>query len=177
MEQMSDTIQLPKPAILDIRTYPDPILRERCKEVSEITFEIKELIQNMFLTMYKNNGVGLSANQVGRLERIFVMDTSIDGDKRHVFINPEIVETTTEPERWKEGCLSFPDIFVFVKRPTKIKVRALNEQGEKVETNLEGLDAICFQHELDHLNGIIFVDHLSPVQKNLIKKRLANLKK
>lgn len=178
-EQPLDTSQIldtDLPALLNIRIYPDPMLNQKCEPVIEITREIRTLIQNMFITMYEKNGVGLSANQVGSKYRIFVMDTSQSGDRRRAFINPIIVEGFGE-QKWKEGCLSFPGIFATVKRYESIKVEAMNESGGKVELRLEGLDAICFQHETCHLDGITFYDLLGPVQKNLIKKKIANLKK
>ncbi len=162
--------------LLEVRVYPDPFLKTVCEYVPEVTEEIKTLIQNMFITMYVRNGVGLSANQVGVAKRVFVMDTSNSGDKRQAFINPEIIEQDNI-ERWKEGCLSFPEVFAFVRRATKIKVRAMNEEGNTFEVDLQGLDAICFQHELDHLDGITFYDHLSPLQKNMIRKKMQNLKR
>jgi peptide deformylase len=162
--------------LLEIRLYPDPVLKTVCETVTEVTEEIKTLIQNMFITMYHSDGVGLSANQVGISKRIFVMDTSTSGDRRHSFINPEIIQHS-DIERYREGCLSFPNIFAYVKRHTKIRIRALNEVGEVFELDLQGIDAVCFQHELDHLSGIVFTDHLSQVQKNLIKKKLSNLNK
>jgi peptide deformylase len=168
-------IELPKPQLLDLRVFPHPDLKVPCESVDDVS-QVKELVQNMFITMYHKGGVGLSANQVGEFHRIFVMDTSASGARRRVFINPEIL-SKNEPERWKEGCLSFPGIFAFVKRSTKVKVRALDEEGIPFELDLEHIDAICAQHEIDHLNGITFYDHLSPVQKNLIKKKIANLPK
>ena len=168
-------IELPEPKLLDIRIYPHKDLSTVCETVTEVTPEIKALIQNMFLTMYKAGGVGLSANQVGVFHRVFVMDTSASGARRRVFINPEIVKAENL-DRWKEGCLSFPEIFGFVKRAQKLRVKALDENGEPFQMDFESIDAICFQHELDHLNGITFYDHLSPVQKNLIKKKIKNLK-
>jgi len=167
---------LPPPKILEIRKYPDAILKQSCLHVSEINLDIKTLIQNMFLTMYSSGGVGLSANQVGRLERVFVMDTSASGSRRRAFINPEIIRKSNI-DKCKEGCLSFPDIFAFVKRPTNIKIRAQDEDGNTFELDLEGIDAICFQHELDHLNGITFYDHLSPLQKQMMKKKMSKLGK
>ena len=130
----------------------------------------------MFITMYNRNGVGLAANQVGVAKRIFVMDTSMSGQTRHTFINPEIIESS-EIQRWREGCLSFPEVFSYVKRPNKIKVRSLDIDGKLVELELQGIEAVCFQHELDHLNGINFYDHLSQLQKNMIRKKMRNLKK
>lgn len=167
---------LPKPKLLEIRIYPDPILKEVCQPVTVFDDELKELVQNMFITMYNDNGVGLSANQVGVTKRLFVTDTSNSGSKRTVFINPEII-SSGKIERWKEGCLSFPDIHAYVKRPNQITVRAQDETGKFFELDLQGLDAVCFQHEMDHLNGITFYDHLSSLQKNLIKKKIQNLQK
>jgi peptide deformylase len=162
--------------ILDIKLYPNPILKQKCAPVIEITKEIKTLVQNMFATLYHKNGVGLSANQVGYTHRIFVMDTSESGQKRQAFINPEIIESS-DIDRWKEGCLSFPDVFAYVKRPTKIKIKALDENGESFELDMQGVDAICAQHEMDHLDGIIFFDHLSDLQKHMIRKKIKNLGK
>ena len=170
-------MELEPARILDIRTYPDPILSAYCPYVSNEPDEVKEvktLIQNMFLTMYHHGGVGLSANQVGELKRVFVMDTSNSGQKRRAFVNPQILESKDE-ERYKEGCLSFPNVFAFVKRAAKITVRAWDEEGKEFQLDLTGIDAVCAQHEIDHLNGIQFIDHLSPVQLNLIKKRLKNI--
>ena len=173
---MENEFKIDPARILLIKKYPDPILKMVCEPISEITQEIKTLIQNMFTTMYGRYGVGLSANQVGVSKRVFVMDTSNSGLKRYAFINPRIIEFSNEFDRYKEGCLSFPDVFAFVRRPKEIKISALNEEGEVFELDLQGVDAVCYQHELDHLNGITFYDHLSPVQKNLIKKRMLNLK-
>jgi peptide deformylase len=167
-------INLPTPELLDIRIYPDKFLKTVCDPVTEITEEIKKLIQNMFITMYNSNGVGLSANQVGVPLRIFVMDTSESGQRRRCFINPEIV-VGTGSVKWKEGCLSFPKIFAMVERSDKVTVSALDEDGNLFTLYLDGLDAICFQHELDHLNGITFYDHLSPMKQNMLKKKIKNL--
>ncbi len=162
--------------LLEVKVYPNPVLKTVCEPVTEINQEIKTLVQNMFITMYHRNGVGLSANQVGITKRIFVMDTSNSGLKRYVFINPEIIEQK-EIDRWKEGCLSFPGVFAYVKRPQKIRVRAQDENGNTFELDLQGLDAVCFQHELDHLNGITFYDHLSPLQKTMVSKKISKIKK
>lgn len=161
--------------LLEIKKYPDPLLKEKCKPVEEITPEIKTLIQNMFVTMYQDGGVGLSANQVGFTYRIFVMDTSNSGQKRRVFINPTIVKTG-EIDRCKEGCLSFPGVFAYVKRPKTITVKALDKEGKEFEIDLQGIDAVCVQHEIDHLDGITFYDHLSPLQKTMLKKKMSKLK-
>ena len=171
MEKLADYIKA-----LEVRIYPDPILKTVCKPVDIVTDDISALIKDMFVTMYSMNGVGLSANQVGVDKRIFVMDTSASGQKRRAFINPEILQSS-DIERCKEGCLSFPGVSAYVKRPNFIKIKAMNEEGNTFELDLQGVDAICFQHELDHLNGITFYDHLSQLQKNLIKKKMFQIKK
>jgi peptide deformylase len=168
--------EIAPPKLYEILTYPNPILKQISEPVLEVNQEIKDLIQNMYITMYKNEGVGLSAIQVGIPRRVFVMDTTNSGKGRRAFINPEIVKSEGE-HRWREGCLSFPGVFAYVKRAEKISIKAMNEAGEVFILDLQGVDAVCSQHELDHLNGITFYDHLSPVQKNLIKKRISYLKK
>jgi peptide deformylase len=169
-------IEIAPPKLFEILTYPNPILKQVSEPILEVNQEIKDLIQNMYITMYKNEGVGLSAIQVGIPKRLFIMDTSNSGDRRRAFINPEITKWEGE-HRWREGCLSFPNVFAYVKRAEKVSVRAMNEAGEVFELDLQGVDAVCFQHELDHLNGVTFYDHLSPLQKNMIKKKISNLKK
>jgi peptide deformylase len=172
---MANITEIAPPKLYEILTYPNPILKQISEPVLEVNQEIKDLIQNMYITMYKNEGVGLSAIQVGIPKRIFVMDTSNSGDRRYAFINPDIISATGE-HRWREGCLSFPNIFAYVKRATNIKIRALNEKGEVFELDLQGVDAVCSQHEFDHLSGVTFYDHLSALQKNMIRKKISNLK-
>lgn len=169
-------INIDPPKLLEIRNFPDPVLKKICDPVVDITQEIKTLIQNMFITMYYRKGVGLSANQVGVTKRIFVMDTSNSGSGRRVFINPVILSSDNN-SKWKEGCLSFPGVFANVKRPANIRIQASDEEGKLFELELTGIDAICFQHELDHLNGITFYDHLSELQKNMIKKKMSKIPK
>lgn len=162
--------------ILPILRYPNKILSQKCEHVDEVNEDIQALIRNMFTTMYADNGIGLAANQVGVLKRIFIMDTSNSGQRRYVFVNPEII-SSSDIDRYKEGCLSFPGVFAFVKRPTKITVRALDENGVSFEKDLQGIEAVCFQHELDHLSGITFYDHLSPLQKKMINKKMSKMSK
>ena len=131
----------------------------------------------MILLMRTENGVGLSAIQVGYPFRIFIMDTSSMNGKvvGKIFVNPEIVEAATEILPYNEGCLSFPGLFAVVKRPAWVKVKARDDNFEEFELTLDGIDAVCFQHELDHLNGITFYDHLSQVKKEWLKKKMKKL--
>lgn len=145
-------------AIRKIRKYDDEILRKRCKEVKVIDYKIKQLINDMIETMYHtDNGAAIAANQVGILKRIIVIDLG-EGDIIKL-INPEILEQEGE-QIVEEGCLSFPDVWGKVKRPYKIKVKALNEDGEEFELGGKGLLAQCLSHEIEHLDGIVFIDKI-----------------
>jgi len=157
--------------------YPDKTLKMISNPVSRITNVDEATIVEMFEVMKRQNGIGLSAIQIGYPFRIFIMDTSSMGGKmeRRVFFNPEIVEASTEIVPFNEGCLSFPGLFAIVKRPSWVKVKARDDKFEEFELTLDGIDAVCFQHELDHLNGITFYDHLSPVKKDWIKKKMKKL--
>jgi len=148
--------------ILEIKNYPNPVLKRRSEEVKEITPEIKELVLNMTETMVKNQGIGLAASQIGELKRIIVSQTE-NGPR--VFINPEIIKKSKETEIKEEGCLSFPELFLKIKRAKEIEVEFLNLSGEKIKIKTEGLLARVFQHEIDHLNGILFIDRLDFFQK------------
>lgn len=154
--------------------YGDPVLREVSKEVTEITDETRKILDEMLETMREESGVGLAANQVGLTQRFFVCEA--EGKVKKI-INPEIVEAGEEEVEMEEGCLSIPGIYKRVKRPEKIKVKYLNEKGETVEEELDGFWARVFQHELDHLDGVLFIDKLSPLNKRLISKKLAQIKK
>ncbi|HUQ48259.1 MAG TPA: peptide deformylase [Gemmatimonadaceae bacterium] len=147
--------------ILDIRVLGDPVLRKETEPVSEITPEIRTLISEMFDTMYAAEGIGLAAPQVGRTERIAVMD--VEGQK-FAFINPEIVEREGSM-RGEEGCLSIPDVFGDVTRYSRVVVRGLDEQGKQVEVEGTELLARCMQHEIDHLDGKLFIDYLSVLKR------------
>ncbi len=149
--------------ILEIRKYPDPVLRKKCKPLEKITQEDKELIRNMASTMYQNNGIGLSASQVGVLKRISVVNVE-DGKGLRVFINPEIIEKKGEII-FEEGCLSIPGLFLKIKRAKEIMVKALNEEGKEFKLKADGLLAICLQQEIDHLNGILIIDRIPLFQK------------
>lgn len=149
--------------ILEIKKYPNPVLRKKCKTVKEITEEDRKLIEDMTSTMYKNNGIGLSACQVGVLKRISVVDVG-DGKGLRVFINPEITQKKGEIV-FEEGCLSIPGLFLKVKRAKEITVKALNEEGKEFTLKADGLLAICLQQEIDHLNGILIIDRIPFFQR------------
>lgn len=157
--------------LLKILKYPDPFLSKPTLDVNDFDEELAADIRDMFVTMYSENGIGLAANQVGLSKRMFVMDTSNSGDKRQVFINP-VIDNAILRQEYQEGCLSFPGATVNINRATKITIRAQDEKGESFTKELQGLDAICFQHELDHLWGITFVDHLSNLKKQMIRKKI-----
>jgi len=159
-------------AVLQILEFPDPRLRTIAKPVGEVTDQHRALIGNMLETMYEAPGIGLAATQVNVHERILVIDISEDKSEPRVFINPEVEVLDPELGEYDEGCLSVPGFYDTVCRPQRIKVRALNEQGEAYEQELGGLLAICLQHEIDHLDGKLFVDYLSPLKRNRIRRKL-----
>jgi peptide deformylase len=149
--------------ILEIKKYPDPVLSKKCQPLKEITQEDKKLIKDMTATMYENNGIGLSACQVGVLKMISVVDVE-DGKGLRVFINPEIVEEKGEVV-FEEGCLSIPNLFLKIKRAKEITVKALNEEGKEFILKADGLLAICLQQEIDHLNGILIIDRIPLIKR------------
>jgi peptide deformylase len=157
---------------LTILEYPDPRLRTRAATVEVVDDAIVRLSADMLETMYEAPGIGLAATQVDQHIRMLVADVSEERDQPHVLINPEIIEADGEIIH-EEGCLSVPDIFAKVKRAERIKVRYLNAAGEESELEADGLLAICIQHEMDHLEGKLFVDYLSDLKRNMIRKRLA----
>ncbi|HAU91363.1 MAG TPA: peptide deformylase [Alteromonas sp.] len=158
-------------AILDVLQFPDERLRTVAKPIDEVNSEIKQLVADMFETMREEKGIGLAATQVNRHVRLVVMDVSEEQNEPRVFINPEIVnkEGSTISE---EGCLSVPGNYAKVDRAEKVTVKALDGEGEPYELEADGLLAICIQHELDHLNGKLFVDYLSPLKRQRIRKKL-----
>jgi peptide deformylase len=155
-------------AILDILVYPNPALREPASDVTEFGDELKKLVNDMCETMYLSKGVGLAAPQVGVLRKMFVADYE---GARHIVINPEITETEGE-ERADEGCLSFPGIYEEVARPNRIRIRYLDENGEKHDEIVEGFLARVYAHETDHLNGRLFIDRLSALKRSFIRKKM-----
>jgi len=158
-------------SILNILHFPDPRLREKAEPVAEVNGEIRTLVDDMFETMYDAPGIGLAATQVDVHRRLLVADVSSEKDDPHVFINPVIVEkdgvTVTE-----EGCLSVPGYYEEVKRAEHIRVRYLDRDGRECEGEFEGLLAVCVQHEIDHLDGKLFVDYLSEAKRSRIRKKL-----
>ena len=163
-------------AARDIVIYGDPVLREVAQPVEEFDQAIKNLVSDMVDTVKKAQGLGLAAPQVGVSKRIFVVDLSaVDiTEKLHVFINPEILETTDEIEM-EEGCLSFPGIYQKIVRPARVKVRATDIDGHRFEMTADGLAARAILHEYDHLEGKLFIDYISPIAKTLLKGRLKKL--
>lgn len=158
-------------AILDVLSFPDERLRTVAKPVEEVNDEIKQLVSDMFETMKDENGIGLAATQVNRHVQVVVMDVSEEQNEPRVFINPVIThkDGSTISE---EGCLSVPGNYAKVERAEAITVKALNEKGETFELDADGLLAICVQHELDHLKGKLFIDYLSPLKRQRIRKKL-----
>jgi peptide deformylase len=162
-------------AILNILHYPDPRLRKKALRVEKVDNEIKQLVDNMFETMYQAPGIGLAATQADIQKRIIVIDISEDKSNPLCFINPEILVSDGE-EEMEEGCLSVPGIYEKVSRAEHIKVRALDREGRSFEMEADGLLAICIQHEIDHLEGKLFVDYLSELKRQRIRKRLEKLR-
>lgn len=158
-------------AILDVLRFPDERLRTVAKPVAAVDDEIKQLISDMFETMRDEKGIGLAATQVDRHVQVVVMDVSEDQNQPRVFINPEITERDGSTIS-EEGCLSVPNNYAKVERAEHIRVKALDAEGEQFELEAEGLLAICVQHELDHLKGKLFVDYLSPLKRQRIRKKL-----
>jgi len=159
-------------AILKIKTHPDPILRKTAVPIENITGDILKLADNMVDTMVAARGAGLAANQVGESVRLVVIDASLNNkEKKHLIIlNPVIVEARDEVVG-EEGCLSVPGFFEFVKRAGKVLARGIDLNGNTFELECEGQFARAMQHETDHLNGVLFIDHLSPVKKSIFKKK------
>ena len=159
-------------ALLPILRYPDPRLHIHAKPVEAVDDAIRQLVKDMAETMYEAPGIGLAATQVDVHKRIVVIDISEDRSQLRVFINPEIIEKSGE-HIGEEGCLSVPGIYETVCRAERVRVRALDVQGKPFELEADGLLAVCIQHELDHLEGKVFVEYLSPLKLNRIKTRLA----
>ena len=158
-------------AVLDVLRFPDERLRTVAKPIEDVNDEIKTLIENMFETMKDENGVGLAATQVNHHVRMFVLDVSENGDEPYVFINPEIIDREGSMIN-EEGCLSVPHCYAKVERAEQVTMKALDKDGNEFTKEADGLMAICMQHELDHLDGKLFVDYLSPLKRERIKKKL-----
>jgi len=163
-------------AKLEILKFPDDRLRTRAKSVDVVDDSIRQLVEDMFETMYEAPGIGLAATQVNVHKRVVVIDVSEEKNQPLCFINPQIIEKDGEEER-EEGCLSVPGIYETVHRAEFVKVRALDKEGEVFDLETDGLLAVCIQHEMDHLEGKLFVDYLSALKRNRIKKKLEKQKK
>ncbi len=166
-------------ANFEIVLYPDPKLKKQCLPVGQVTNRIRSTGLKMLETMYEASGIGLAAPQVGILKRIFVMDCA-DKDKTskpYICINPAITWFSDEKNNYEEGCLSIPDFYGEVERPSEIKVSCLNENGVIKHYHFSGLEAICAQHEIDHLNGILFIDYLGAMRRQIITSKMKKFKK
>jgi len=166
-------------ALLPIITAPDPRLKKVCAPVKAVDDEVRQLMDDMVETMYNAPGIGLAAPQVGVLKRVIVVDISgEDEEKQPLYMaNPELVEVSDDDAAYEEGCLSLPEHYGEVIRPAKIRVRFLDRENEIREMAAEGLLATCIQHEMDHLDGILFVDHLTALKRNMILRKLLKAKK
>ena len=158
-------------AIRSILHFPDPGLRNESKPVVEVDDDIRSLIDDMLETMYDAPGIGLAAPQINVFKRIIVVDTSEDKSAPLVLINPELLETEGE-EEMEEGCLSVPEIYETVRRAEWVRVKGLDRHGEPFEMEVHGLEAVCIQHEIDHLDGRLFVDYLSDLKRKRIRKKM-----
>jgi peptide deformylase len=163
-------------AVRPIVKFPDPRLRQKTVAVTAVTEEIRKLCADLADTMFAANGAGIAAIQVGAKERIYLVDAAVAGGREEdppiVFINPEIVALSEEAQTGDEGCLSFPGIFVPIKRAMRARVRAMNLDGEMFEMEREGLCARAFQHESDHLTGKLLVDFVGPLKREMIKRKM-----
>lgn len=162
-------------AILEIKKLNNPILRHKCEEVEEIDEDMKKLVDNMEETMEKNHGIGLAAPQVGVQKRIIVMRPDLNEFNIFYLINPKIIKKSSKTEIKEEGCLSFPGLFLKIKRAKEIEVEGQDLGGKKIKIRVQGLSARVLQHEIDHLDGILFIDRLGFFQRWKLKKKLKNL--
>jgi peptide deformylase len=161
-------------ALREILIVPDPILKQVSAPVDAVDDELRALMDDMLETMYAAPGIGLAAIQVGVPKRVIVMDLAREGEAPapRYFVNPEILWASEETAPYEEGCLSIPEIYDEVERPSQVKLRYLNYQGEQVEEDAEGLYAVCIQHEMDHLQGVLFIDHLSRLKREQAVKKV-----
>ena len=161
-------------ALRDILIVPDPILKKVSQPVAKVDDELRTLMDDMLETMYAAPGIGLAAIQVGVAKRVIVMDIARPEEEKapRFFVNPEILWASEETVPYEEGCLSVPEIYDEVERPARVKLRYLNYQGETVEEDADGLFAVCIQHEMDHLDGVLFIDHLSRLKREQAVKKV-----
>lgn len=165
-------------AIREILTVPNPMLKQVSQPVAAVDDELRALMDDMLETMYDAPGIGLAAIQIGVPKRVIVMDLAREDEEKQprCFVNPEIVWASEEMQGYEEGCLSVPEYFDEVQRPVKVKLRYLDYRGQPVEEDAEGLFAVCIQHEMDHLNGVLFIDHLSRLKREQAVKKVKKLK-
>ncbi len=163
-------------AKLKLLHYPDERLRTVAKPVAVVDDRIRQIVRDMAETMYAAPGIGLAATQVNIHERIILVDTSEEQNDLRVLINPEIISHSSDKKIFQEGCLSVPGIYDEVERPDAIRIRALNEHGQTIEFDADGLLSVCIQHEIDHLNGKVFVDYLSRLKQGRIKTKMIKAK-
>jgi peptide deformylase len=161
-------------ALREIIVVPDPRLKQVSKPVDAVDDDLRALMDDMLETMYAAPGIGLAAIQVAEPKRVIVMDLAREGEEPQprFFVNPEILWASEETAPYEEGCLSVPEIYDEVERPAQVKLRYLNYQGEQVEEDADGLFAVCIQHEMDHLDGVLFIDHLSRLKREQAIKKV-----
>ena len=164
-------------AKLEILEFPDPRLRTVAKPVETVDDALRKLIDDMIETMYEASGIGLAASQVNVHKRVLVIDVSETRDQPQVFINPEITPLTEDLAPYEEGCLSVPGFYEKVERPSRVRINALDRNGEPFEIETDGLLATCIQHEIDHLNGKLFIDYLKPLKRQMITRKMVKLKR
>ncbi|MEQ5778300.1 MULTISPECIES: peptide deformylase [unclassified Thalassospira] len=166
-------------ALREILIVPDPRLKQECDPVSEVNDEIRQILDDMLETMYDAPGIGLAGPQIGVMKRLVVLDVSDDKEKPEPMklVNPEIIWESEDCSVYQEGCLSIPDQYADVERPLEVGVRYLDENGKAHEIEADGLLATCIQHEIDHLDGILFTDYLSALKRNMILKKVIKLQK
>ena len=164
-------------ALLPILVYPDPRLHTVAQPVTQVDDALRSLVADMVETMYDAGGIGLAATQVDRHQRVVVIDVSEERDQPMTLVNPEIIWASESKKLNEEGCLSVPGIYDGVERSTEVKVRALDEQGQERVIEADGLLAICIQHEMDHLQGKVFVEYLSPLKRTRIQTKLAKARR
>jgi len=166
-------------ALLPIIVAPDPRLKKKAKLVAQVDDRMRKLLDDMVETMHAAPGIGLAAPQVGELVRALVSDIAREGEPSRPMklVNPEIIWASPDLQPWEEGCLSLPDQFAEVERPREVKIRYLDENNKQQELHAQGLMSVCLQHEMDHLDGTLFVDHISALRRNMILRKLVKLKK
>jgi len=166
-------------AVLPIITAPDPRLKLACEPVARVDDAVRKLMDDMLETMYLAPGIGLAAPQIGVPKRVLVVDVAREGEAKAPIrmANPEIVSVSDEVTTYEEGCLSVPDHYADVERPSRARIRYLDYQGEIREQDFDGLAATCIQHEIDHLNGVLFIDHISSLKRGIILRKLSKARR